>query len=441
MQAAQILVPTTHYKIGDTLRVTIEAWAKASTINNHSIYLAHDPMNRATSDGDAMTFGTEPTILTAQIPIKVDILMEKNITSASTTNMNDNVPSYSVAPMQTDSTSGNKETEWMNTKASQYFGYYKKIPEVHTPFNSFATWIVGKGYETEDAESQVILDHIKGWGEDTFNSIMWNLMVQKKVYGDAFAEIIRADDKDKTLLNLKPLYPAKMKIIVNEKGILLRYEQMDVIGKDGKSVQVFQPEEILHLCNDRVSDQIHGNSLLEANEWVILAKNEIMDDYRTVLHRNVVPVRILEVDTDDPVKVAEIRVKYETAIKNKEVIIVPKGTVSITTDGGTANAIINPMPFLNYLDNFFYQALGIPKIILGGGQEFTEASSKIGYISYEQVYVREQTEFIADFWNQVGIKIKLNKPVSIQNELISDTNKDPAALGMQPNDMIAGRGQ
>ena len=352
--------------------------------------------------------------------------------------MKDNVSNYSVASISTDAATGMTETEWMNTKATQYLGYYKKIPELHTAINSFATWIVGKGYETESFEDKIILEGINGWGEDTFNSVIWNMLVQKKIYGDAFAEIIRAEDG--TLLNLKPLDPSKIKIVVNEKGIILRYEQMNVQGRDGKVVQTFEPNEILHLTNDRVADEIHGISIIEACEAIILMKNEIMDDWKTVLHRNVVPVRIIEVDTDDPTKITEIKTKYETAIKNKEVIIVPKGTVSISTDGSVANAIINPLPFMNYLDNFFYQALGVPKIILGGGQEFTEASSKIAYLSYEQVYVREQTEFMADLWNQVGLKVKLNKPVSLQNELLTDNSKDGQGA-TQPNDMMAGKGQ
>jgi len=362
---------------------------------------------------------------------------ETNLTKAVTTDMTTAVPAYSVATVSTDAATGMNETGWMNNKASQYLGYYKKIPELHSAINSFATWIVGKGYETEDSETQVVLEHISGWGEDTFNSIIWNLLIQKKVYGDAFAEIIR-DDETGDLINLKPLDPAKMKIIADEKGIIKRYEQMNVIGKQGKVIHEFKPEEILHLCNDRVADEIHGVSIIEACEQVILMKNEIMDDWKIVLHRNVVPVRIIEVDTDDLTKISEIRVKYETAIKNKEVIIVPKGTVSISTDSGTQNAIINPLPFMNYLDDFFYRALGVPKVILGGGQDFTEASSKISLVSYEQYWSREQTELAADLWNQIGFKIKLRKSVSIQNDLLTDESKDANSMALtKPGEMTA----
>ena len=362
---------------------------------------------------------------------------EMNTSSVTTTNMTDNVPNYSVATMSPDSASGQNETEWINNKASQYLGYYKSIPELHSAINSFSTWIVGKGYEANDSETQVILDHISGWGEDTFNSVIWNLLIQKKVYGDAFCEIIR-DEESGTIINLKPLDPAKIKIIANDKGIIKRYEQMNMIGKNGKVVQKFTPKEILHLCNDRICDEIHGVSIIQACENVILMKNEIMDDWRTILHRNVVPVRFLEVNTDDPLELAKIKLQYENAIKNKEVILIPKGTVSISTDAVNSNTIINPLPFMNYLDDFFYRAMGIPKVILGGGQDFTEASSKISLTSYSQFWKREQIELAADFLNQVGIQIKLKESVNIQNDLLSDEAKDANSMALsKPGEMTA----
>jgi hypothetical protein len=82
------------------------------------------------------------------------------------------------------------------------------------------------------------------------------------------------------------------------------------------------------------------------------------------------------------------------------------------------------MPFINYLDNFFYRAVGVPKIVTGGSEEFTEASSKIAYLTFSQYFIREQKELSADLWNQVGIKIKLNTPATLQNELLSDEQKD-----------------
>ena len=40
----------------------------------------------------------------------------------------------------------------------------------------------------------------------------------------------------------------------------------------------FKPEEIFYLCRNRVADEIHGVSLIESLEWIILAKNAVQED-------------------------------------------------------------------------------------------------------------------------------------------------------------------
>jgi hypothetical protein len=361
-----------------------------------------------------------------------------DISRATVSDMTNKVDSYSVPTMQTDAATGAKETEWINTKWSQYFGYYKQIPELKKAIDALATWCVGKGYTTEDAETQVILEHITGWGEDTFNSIIWNLFVTKKVGGDAFAEIIR-DEKTDALLNLKVLDPGKIKIIADEKGIIKRYEQMNMIGKEGKMVQKFDPKDILHLCNDRVADEIHGVSAVQACEWVIKARNEALTDWQTVLHRNVNPLKIIHVDTDDQTKIDELQTKYEKSINLKEVIFVPKGNVEVEIP---QVSLQEPIGWIKYLENFFYQAVGVPKIIIGGSEEFTEASSKIAYLTFEQIYKREQQEFEKDLWNQCYIKLKLNQPASLNNEMLNSESKQPNyGTGMQESEMQPGRNE
>ena len=86
------------------------------------------------------------------------------------------------------------------------------------------------------------------------------------------------------------------------------------------------------------------------------------------------------------------------------------------------------------MENFFYQAVGIPKVILGGSEEFTEASSKISYLTYEQIYTREITELESDLWNQLAIRLKFNKPASLKNEMLSSEDKNTGQTSFQPKD-------
>src|SRR3990170_5149322 len=142
----------------------------------------------------------------------------------------DTFTDYSVDGLNTNAATGQSEFEWINSKASQYLGYYKTIPELKIAIDSKARWTVGKGYQAPPL-TKLLLMEIKGFGKDTFNSILQNMVLEYNIYGDAFAEIIRDDDK---LINVKPLDPGSMKIIVNKSGIIIRYEQMSK-NKDGLS--------------------------------------------------------------------------------------------------------------------------------------------------------------------------------------------------------------
>lgn len=333
------------------------------------------------------------------------------------------IEDYAVDSVSLDFSS-NDETFYNFPNAKRNLGYYKTIPELKKAVDALAVWTAGKGYET-NLGFKVELEHIKGWGEDSFQSILKNMLVLKKIIGDSFAEIIRSLEGN--LINLKPISPERMRIVCDKRGFIKRYEQ--ILG-DGKT-RKFNPEQILHLCNDRVGDEIHGTSVVDAVKWVIDARNEAMTDYRQVLHRNVVPVRIIEIDTDDIEKRDALMVQYKSAIQKGEVLIIPKGTVEIKDNNIT---IENPIVWIQYLENFFYQAVGVPKIILGGSEQFTEASSKVGYLTFEQVYISEQTELEDDLWNQLGLKIKFNRPASLQDNVQSSETKNTGQVGFQPKE-------
>ena len=153
-------------------------------------------------------------------------MAELDINKTSRTDLTNSYDDYSVNAQVIDEAGEQNETEWNFPDANTHLGYYKSIPELKKAIDSLSIWTVGKGVQANDFDS-VIIENWKGWGEDTFQSIMENLIVQKKVFGDAFAEIIRNDNG--TIINLKPLNPSSMSIIVNDKGMIIRYEQR--IGK------------------------------------------------------------------------------------------------------------------------------------------------------------------------------------------------------------------
>jgi hypothetical protein len=356
-------------------------------------------------------------------------MAEWDISKTTTTDMKSGVDDYSVG-LKTIDEANITENYYEFPYWSQYLGYYKQIPELKQAIDALAMWTVGKGYTT-DTRTEVILNNIIGWGEDSFQSIMQNMLIVKKINGDSFSEIIRNEDSG-TLLNLKPLNPKNIRIIVNKKGLIERYEEFDLKSKEVK--RKFQPYEILHLCNDRVANEIHGTSVVESCKWVIDARNEAMSDWRRILHRNLAGLRIIEVEEEDPTELRNLKAQWADAIEKGEVLILPKGTASPVN----INPPTNPEQWIRYLENFFYQAVGVPKIILGGSQEFTEASSKIGYLTFEQVYITEQRLLEQDLLNQLGITLEFIRPVSLKNELQGEETKNTGQTGIQPSEVNTG---
>lgn len=362
--------------------------------------------------------------------------MQTDIRQTGLTDMSGSVKDYSIAPMSTDGVSEQPETYWDNSKFNQWFAYYKTIPEYKAALDAFATWCVGRGWEAESLDVKVILENMTGWGEDTFQSILWNLIVTKKLCGDAFAEVIRGDSGK--LINLKPLDPASIRIVANRKGTILRYEQRTKTST-GTSVKKFQPVEILHLCNNRIADEIHGTSITEALQDVIDTIQEAMTDYRRILHRST--IRVLRVDEDDKTRLTNLKADYAEAIKKGELLIIPgKRGDSEFEDLAAPNADTF-LAWLNYQTNRFYMALGIPKVVLGGTAENTEASAKVSVIVFDPIFWREIMELEADLWNQLGIRITINKQPSLMDNAQSDESKNTGQTGFQPNDVEAGVGK
>ena len=46
----------------------------------------------------------------------------------------------------------------------------------------------------------------------------------------------------------------------------------------------FEPEEIFHLSRERIADEIHGISVIDSVRDIIDARNEVMSDWKRVMH-------------------------------------------------------------------------------------------------------------------------------------------------------------
>jgi hypothetical protein len=343
---------------------------------------------------------------------------------------------YSVSHKTIDEPSKTDETVYDNPNWSKYLGYYKQIPEFKEAIRALARWSVGRGYEA-GPEEQVILDHLIGAGEDSFQSIMTNHIIVKKTNGDAYAEIIK-DDKTGLLINLKPLNPGTMRTVFNKKGLILRYEEFDPNSKGKEPVRKFKPEEIFHSMNDRVANETHGVSVLEACQWVIDARNEAMKDWRRISHLST--IRVIYVDSSDTTQLTKIKTEYADAIKNGSVMVMPGKNGEVEILDYNLPPINSFLEWIRYLEGFFYQAVGVPRAI-ANTENFSEASSKVGYLTFEPVYVEEQTLLEQDIWNQLNIRVRFNRPASLSGVMQESEEKNTGQMGFQPSEMTATAGR
>ena len=362
------------------------------------------------------------------------------IDTATSGNQSSVVTDVTIDTWTTDAATGQKETEWINTNWSEYFGIYNTVPEMKASIDALALWSVGKGYTTDEL-TKVKLQHIKGCGIDTFDTILRNLIVCKRIGGDAFAEIIQ--DNPGNLINLKPLDPSVMKIVANSSGIIVRYEQMSKV-KGGASKK-FTPEQIFHLAQNRVADQIHGISSIQAIKDIILASNESFADNKELQHRYVRPRFMVELDTEVQTKIDAFITKFDETTKKGENIFYPKGAVKVDLLAVPSNATLNPLPWRQHIRDYFWQSNSVPQIVVGSSGEFNESTAKVALLSFSQVIMSEQKYIESQLWNQMQIKLKFVKPATLQNELMSDTAKDgqmqAIGIGEQPNELTAGAGE
>jgi hypothetical protein len=91
-------------------------------------------------------------------------------------------------------------------------------------------------------------------------------------------------------------------------------------------------------------------------------------------------------------------------------------------------------------ESFFYRSLGLPLTVFGAASG-TESQSKIEYLAHEQVFSKDQRFLENQIWNQLYLRIKLNSPVTLLENLQTDEAKDGnQGMEIQQSDVTAGSG-
>lgn len=292
----------------------------------------------------------------------------------------------------------------------KWHGYYRSIPELRAVINKLASWTFGRGIKAV-GENKTKLEKIKGFGKDSNRSVLKNQWRTALICGDSFAHILPSG-------NLKPLNPDRIAIITNSTGIIIGYEKE---GREG----LYDPEEIYHLTYERIADECHGIPFPECLEDLILSRNEAIKDMRILYHRNIKPINFFEVETTDQTKLNSVETTINDAYKYSENVVIPAGIIKEIKRSSTAQqATLDSLPYIKFLVRQFVTACGMPEVIMGWGEETTEATSKIIYLAFQQEIEDMQQYNEEQILAQLGIELELEFPASIEGELKQDEKKD-----------------
>jgi len=345
------------------------------------------------------------------------------IDSAITTDMTNSVTTFEVPTENQDLPGTRYQVDW-----PLWYGHYKNIADVRSVIDTMASWIVGKGYKCKSKTDEEKLSKIRGNGKDTANTIFENQLKVMFIGGDSFAEII--EDKSGRLKNLKPMSPGHVIINSSYKGIITNYEQVLPAGVEKQDP--FSPNKIFHLSWGRIGDECHGHAFAEALQQIIKMKGESMLDLQIVFHRYVKPLIIAEADTDDPTELLTIKAKLDNCVKLGENMVVPKGSLATERVSIPQYSTLDPLPWIKYLDEYFTLMSRVPEVIRGSGKETTEASSRVLYVSFQQMIEWGQLYLEEQIKAQLGIELEFEFPISLDPEVKESISKQRSLKNPSP---------
>ncbi len=353
-------------------------------------------------------------------------MSELNISSATTTNLAGTVPDFIVASKALDAASPNQEeTYWYFANAPKFYGYYLTIAEIFNAANAMATWAFGAGWTVKSSDLRVQLEHVRGMGNETFSRLIWNHEVVKLVVGDAFMEFKRKDNK---IINIISISPERVRVVFDKGGIIKRYDTWN-----GSSWKAVKKEDMLHSSNKRIADQLHGTSQIEPAQFIIDARNEALSDERKIRHRDMA-LGIAYYGTDKAGKIAYANSQIEKAVKDGEMVGLPKDTVKIEAFPSKGSG--DRMAFIQYLENFFYQIFGVPRSI-ATSDGTSEVGGKMGNVNFEPTYAKERYDMEDDLWVQQNIEVIFEKQMSLGGLVQQDQMKNSGQTAIQPNNVSA----
>ncbi len=350
-------------------------------------------------------------------------MAEFDLNKATTTDFTNQVPDFIMAAKALDFDNDSGETFYYFENAVTDIGYYANDPIVFSAANGLATWAFSLGWTAEDEDTIQEFKHVTGRGNDTFSNLMWNHEVIKLVVGDAFMEIIwEDDDNTKTLANLIPISPERVKV-VSKIGRIKHYEVWD--GSKWKEIKT---THMYHTSNKRIGDQIHGTSQLDAIRKTIDARQEAEADERIIKHRDKA-LGIVYYKTNNAGKISFANSQIEKAVKDGEMVGMPEDTAKIEPYPSKSSE--DRQNWIQSRENFTYATLGVPRSMITSDGT-TEVGGINGHLIFEVTAGKEALDEEESIHSQMFRVVKFNRPPSLAPQVQENQDKNTGQTNIQP---------
>ena len=226
-----------------------------------------------------------------------------------------------------------------------------------------------------------------------------------------------------------PISPERVRLVSGKKdGMLKRYDVWN--GGDWKPIQL---SAMLHSQNKKIGDSIHGTSMLDPLRFAIDARNEALEDERTIKHRDKA-LGIAEYQTNNEGKITFANKAIEKAVKTGEMLGVSEGTVKILPWPSRGSE--DRQAWIQYLEGFIYQNFGVQRgMITSDGT--SEVGGKMASVNFTPIHGKERREMEEDLFNQQQIDVKFGEPDSLGGLVKESEAKNTGQINIQPNDVTA----
>ena len=256
---------------------------------------------------------------------------------------------------------------------------------------------------TEDLQGSI--SFIRKWQRyKGFNSWLYEALICALWAGNSYSEVVltkasegrqkqgRPKSSDSWKIDeLKLIAPDEMRPIRDSYGKVLGYIQYPFQGtytwldsgqadKFGAAGGVlFDPHEIIHIKIDTDPGEAYGTSKIEAVKDILALIIGMREDVGMIAKNYASPIILFRIGTElipaSPDTVNEFKANLESQMTVSSNIV--SSTMVDPVVIATGQKAMNLQNYLTQFMGMFFGAMGIPEILLGQGQETTEATAKI----------------------------------------------------------------